>query len=358
MTTPLNSIVAAGWAPFASDPVRLKQLNEDRVNNPEKFQKTMLAAIGEWFMLQHDAMYHPLKKQVQEKTKQFNALLPVTKNLGTFEGRTISVFQSFLDELAIDMDWMKAYRMVDLQGTSRADILDFTGVGGWAEIAQGKDIEVSPWGTESFSDMTEKRYAIGRMIFNRWLETNSVYNINAVFQTIASGRLTFMANTAYKALANATGVTVNNATGSTVKDVITAINASAAALLKANSNKDFALSKSTRLILYYNYTHGDIMDEVINMKRATDGANNTNRVVRFNIEYVETWNENFPAQLESSKAGGMLVLPRLKNLWGTFKPLSQETKYTFGTDSTNVKAQEYWNHQEPTVQRQVVRFEA
>ena len=205
--------------------------------------------------------------------------------------------------------------------------------------------------------MREKRHAVGKHIFNRWIETNSVYNVNTVFQSISSGRLTYMTDTAYAALADSTGVTVNTSAGATVDNIITTLNNTARAILKANSKKGFTLSKNTQLLVYYSYEHGDLMDQVIERRLNTTGQVDRLRK-RFNFAFIETWNDNFPAQLESSKNGAMVVLPRLKNIWGTFKGLRQETKNMFGTDSTCVKAQEYWNHQEPAAQRQIARLEA
>jgi len=167
--TAINAVVAAAATPFAHTQSGLKALNEDRINNPQKFEQTMIKSIGEWFELQHNALYNPTEKNVAERVKSMQHLYGGRQkaSLGSFPGRTIDIYQAFLDELQIDMDWMQAYKMEDLTGTSHAEILDFTSLNGWKEYPHGHDIEMTPWGTEDFSEMREKRHAVGKHIFNR-----------------------------------------------------------------------------------------------------------------------------------------------------------------------------------------------
>ena len=241
-----NHILAASTTPFVRDEQRMKVLSDlyqsTKAGDSEainKFQKAMKEATAEWLSLQHDSVFNPRAKHVAESTKEFNAVH--AKNLGGGAGQVINIYESYLDELKVDSGWMRAYRTIPLSGVDRAEILDFTSLDGWEEIEHGHDIEVKPWGTQSFSEMREKRHAIGRQIYNRWLETGAMHNINTVYQTISSGRLTYMANKMYAALGDNTSITPVTSTGSTLKDTVNDLNSGAQALLKANSKKGLRL---------------------------------------------------------------------------------------------------------------------
>ena len=353
-TARLTAIQAVKNMDFIPDQDAMERVKGAMAEGPEVFQAKMKAKILDYLDLVSKSQNNPFHPDIQEVVKTHNPEY-ARKEAGAYPGRTVAVFEgSIYNELQIDTNWMPVFNIISNEGSGSADILDTDSLQVWQELF-GEEIKPRAWLQENFSNIRERDFGAGIYLDNRWIETNQTYNINSALRTIADGRLTFQANNAYASIAGGSPSTVTSS-AATVDAIITALNTAADALIEANSGVGFAASPQTELLFYYSNAHGDIMSQVIERKLNSTGQ--VDRLVkRFNIRFIETYNTNFPDQF-SSKNAGMLVFPKKKNFWITFKGLMQASEFTFANYKTALMAREWYNYQTPAAQRRIVNMQA
>ena len=320
---------------------RLHKAYKDK--NAEKF----FDVLSENLKMVHDAQHN--YKFSADLYDQY-----VTKDAGIGTANRVVIpgagFSNVIDPNAIDTRWMQAFNMADLSGAAVGDIIDFESFVVWRQQGEGEDIKMSPYGNENVTTLRDSRYTCGLPFLNRWIETGQMYNLNEGARQMRLKNLEFKANQAYALLA-AAGAATTTAAGVTPELIITAINTAADALLTSLSGT-LQVTADTPLLFYVHGSHRALIERAFNRVRGEDGDNS---VLTYNVTPVYTYNTNFPTQITANDSGN-LVLPERKIIWGTFKAIREERREHFGTDSVNIKMQEYWGNQLPNTQVQTVEW--
>lgn len=262
----------------------------------------------------------------------------------------IAVFEALSNELQLDTAWMSMYEMVNVSGTSAAEIVDIDALKStWMNYTPGDDIKLSDFGTTSYTQVKEARWGFAVGILRRWIETEQWWNVNKLMQSIMVKNQSKKATEAYSAV-EALTPDVTTCAGTTLAQQVTALNSAYITLMTRLEGQGFGISATTPAYILSRATHQPTVSQILNLRT---GAETVNQVVEWNIQASFTFNSNLSA-IPSGKSGFYLYVPALKNKWITFDSLKTEQSSDFGTDSIKIKAQEYWNQTLNVDQFQIV----
>lgn len=325
---------AALRTPFVSSKDGVKALNEAY---KKKDSATIAQKLNEVLSLMHAAQHdHAFGEKA------------ITM-IGSYNGASAGEYMDFVDELAVDLNWMRFFKMVDASGTNRAEIFDFNSVVTWDQYEDGEKIDFKPLGSETYAELRANRYGVGVQMLRRWLSANEMYNINDALEAIRQANITEKADFGYTQLFSTAGVT----TETFATSIVNTLNLAADDLLQGVAGSGFNISADTPLLLLCNGQHRAAVNAALETVR--DMGQGAETVVEYNITPVYTYNTNVTAQIAATNAG-MLILPGYKNVWATFDPIAINQEMDFSTDSLKIEAQEYWNAQAVVAQKRIVEF--
>lgn len=260
------------------------------------------------------------------------------------EPAVLRMFETQLDELQIDTNWMPFYDMTSTPGVQSAEIIDLDSSQlAWANYAPGADLQTSSLGEKSLTQIKEARWGVMVAFLRRWIETDQWWNVNRLMQAIMVANTKKKATHAYTKIGTlATAATPQSCAGTSLDNRVEALNDAYVALLQQMTAQGFDMSASTPARILSRLEHAPIINQML---RRASGADTNNTVVEYPITASYTLNTNITTQF-GSKDGFILYIPGKKNIWNTFEGITTKIESDFGTDSMKLGAQEYWNTNE------------
>jgi len=268
----------------------------------------------------------------------------------SFVGRSVRAYTFDLLSTLLDLDakWMQFYQMVPAFGANEVDTASITNLVRFKEYLPAAKIEPGPLASYSSTVLREKRHGGAVDFLNRWLTTNNIWTINSILSTLQVAEMLEKADTAYSALADTSGVTVQ-AFSSTL---INTINLAVVDLIESLIALKYRTTDGSQLLLLSNEANKPVINAALNTLR---GPNGDNMIAEYNVQPVYTWNSNVAADLGLGGSNrAMLCFAGVQNIWADFQPMKVGQQEDISSDSFLIVAQNYYNQQAPAVQRRVI----
>lgn len=284
---------------------------------------------------------------------------------GHFSPVNVAEYNAIVDELAVDMGWMPLFRGVSVTGSQEAEIYDFESFVRWAKYEHGQPLEPSPIGKAKKDRVQEERFGVKVQMFNRWLETNQKHNVNQLFEIIRRKNVELKSAFFYHLIGDSTGLSTQTAAGSTTDDIIDAMNDAHITLLEQIKGKGYDISAQQPVYAVSQLAHRAKINPAI---RQQTTAEQNNKILEFPVaSAIYTMNDGtgysdysgIAKQYGSPlKDSFIMCVAGIRNLNIQFKPITQDQKSDFDTDSSDIAAQEYFSGQAPTEQRIIVNTQS
>lgn len=291
------------------------------------------------------AMSADLRTGCLSKNKMFRARFGATKNASELlTGPLLSGGQMLIDTFAsivadqeIDYNWMQAFTTKDLRKALTGKIWNYKGELQIKELEEGEDIPYFNMGSESAKELFPKRFGAGLRFNRRWLENNSVVDLNDAITELNIAFELDMSKRAYAALiAGHDGnpeafdtdfnTTVNNAYFETTEQL--------------RKEGKYAITADSPTLLYYNPKHRPLVNQNF---RKTIGEDGDNVIIEYNVQPIAS--HHVPVLPDGSKPGGFLVVPGREIYNGIFDDRFSKEEMDFKKDAVELGAQEYNKHE-------------
>lgn len=340
-----SDLILSAWsAKIADTTEQAKAWYDDATSGDPAKQKTALDALERKFSDFIYALHGEevmMSKKALEGRKNWESISSGSTN-------TAVRFDNLSNVLNLDMAWMQFFTMAPAFGSEYVDLNQITYYVSHKEYAEGAKIENTPGASLSGEKLSRKRWGGANSFLRLWAERNGVIGLNRVIQAHTSADQKLRASTAYKALGDTSGVTVE----AFATNIITTLNNGADALLTALNTAGYDLTDSTGLKLLSHSSNRPAINAAL---KTIMGDNGTNILLDYNIEPVYTRNTAIAKDLGLGGANrAMLILPGFANIWADFDAARIERANSPRTDAIDIVYQTYYNLTVRASQKRVI----
>lgn len=346
MEAPIRSdLILAAWsAKIADNSEQAKAWYADATSGDPAKQKSAMDMLERKFGDFIYALYGEeamMSKKAATGKKNWESISAGTTN-------TAVRFDNLSNVLNLDMAWMQFFTMAPAFGEEYVDLSQITYYVSHKEYAEGAKIENTPGASLSGEKLSRKRWGGANSFLRLWAERNGVIGLNRVIQAHTSADMKRRALTAYTALGDTTGVTVQ----SFAVSIIETLNAGADAMLTALNNAGYDLQDSAGLLLLSHSSNRPAINAAL---KTIQGENGNNILLDYNIQPVYTRNTAIAKDLGLGGANrAMLILPGFANIWADFDTARIERTNNPRTDAIDIVYQTYYNLTVRASQKRVI----
>lgn len=244
-------------------------------------------------------------------------------------------------DMSADMNWMRAYRTLDMRGVTSGKITNFFLHTKVVELAPNAPVPYTYIGATTEENVSNGRYGGGFAFDRNWLATNGFIQMNDAIMALREGNDITKTTDAYGRLyANIP------ATEAFDTDTQTTFNKGYYNLCNPlRTNNGYGITATSQVLCYYNPIHAQ---KVVNAMFARRGAANDTNEVMHNIVPIPTF--DIPAQLQEGGTGTahdavLFVLPGRRILHLPQGDLSENTALEWEKNVVKTGIQDFYKNE-------------
>lgn len=241
-------------------------------------------------------------------------------------------------DMSADMNWMRAFRTIDMRGTLSGKIINFFLHAEIKELTPQQDVPYSFIGTVTEESIDSGRYGGGFSFDRKWLANNGFMQLNDAVMALREENDIKKSQVSYEAMVQTIGGTEAFDT-----DTATTFNKGYENLLEPlRTNKGYGITATTPVLVYHHPHHIGAVNKAIFALR---GENGTNPVVEYNITPIPSF--DVPKQLKQENTGTahdavMFVLPGRRIMHVPQDSMSENQAYDWDKGVIKLGVQDFY----------------
>lgn len=241
-------------------------------------------------------------------------------------------------DMAADMNWMRAFRTIDMRGSMAGKIINFFLHAEIKELTPQESVPYGYIGTVTEESIDSGRYGGGFAFDRKWIANNGFLQLNDAIMALREENDITKSEASYLAMVQKIGGTEAFDT-----DPATTFNKAYNNLLDPlRTNKGYGITATTPVLAYHHPHHTQKVNQAIFALR---GENGTNPVVEYNITPIPTY--EVPKTLKENNTGTahdavMFVLPGRRILHVPQDGLSENQAFDWDKQVIKVGLQDFY----------------